>query len=168
MGNTPSFVQHCLDLLVPLTPVTARGMFGGHGLYADSLMFGLLDDGELFLKTDAECEAQFVAGGGKAWVYPSKNGPMVTSYFQPPAAAMEDPEAMRPWFELALAVARRKASARGAKRAKAPKPVKKAKPVKKVAKPKPVKKVAKAKPAKKVAKAKPAPLRAAKPVKRKP
>ena len=185
MGNSPSFVQHCLDLLVPLGPVTARSMFGGHGLYADGLMFGLLDDGDLFLKTDAECEARFVAGGGKAWVYPSRNGPMVTSYFQPPAAAMEEAEAMRPWFELALAVARRKAAAKGVKKPRAKtaeagqagKRAKAAKPSAAAAPSKSAKRNAKAAPAKKATAAKPAkrrgrqpgakPARAARPLKRK-
>ena len=155
MGNTPSFVQHALDLLGPLAPVTARSMFGGHGLYADGMMFGLLDDGELFLKTDSECEGVFVAAGCKAWVYPSPNGLMVTSYFQPPAAAMEEPEAMRPWLELALAVARRKAVAKAAKKGKA-RPAKKAKaPAKAAPKAKsPAKRTEKAKPAKKPAKEK--------------
>ena len=30
MANSPSFVQHVLDLIAPLAPVTARAMFGGH------------------------------------------------------------------------------------------------------------------------------------------
>lgn len=115
MANSPSFVEHVQDLFAPLAEVTARSMFGGHGLYFDGLMFGLLDDGELFLKTDDVCEAAFVKAGGKRWVYPSPKGPMETRYLQPPAVAMEDSEAMRGWFELALAAARRKQKSKPAK-----------------------------------------------------
>ncbi len=113
MANQPSFVQHSVDLFSPLAAVTARSMFGGHGLYADGLMFGLLDDGELFLKTDEECQQAFVAAGGKRWTYPSPKGPMETRYFQPPSQAMDDAELMKPWFELALAAARRSAEKKG-------------------------------------------------------
>jgi DNA transformation protein len=116
MANSPSFVQHVKDLFAALGEVTARSMFGGHGLYCDGLMFGLLDDGELFLKTDEVCEQAFLKGGGKRWVYPSPKGPMETRYLQPPTVAMEDPEAMREWFVLALGAARRKQAAKMAKR----------------------------------------------------
>ena len=132
MANTSSFVQHALDLFGPLAPVTARSMFGGHGLYAEGMMFGLLDDGELFLKTDETSRPPFVAEACRAWVYPSPKGPMTTSYFQPPAAALEEPEAMRPWFALALETARRAAAAKAAKKRSkmpaSPKPPKPARP----------------------------------------
>jgi DNA transformation protein len=115
VSNSPTFVQHALDLLNACRPVTGRAMFGGHGIYAAGVMFGLIDGDELFLKTDAECRAAFVAAGCKAWVYPSPQGPMVTSYYQPPAAAMDDPEELKPWVELAVGVARRKQAAKAAK-----------------------------------------------------
>jgi DNA transformation protein len=119
VANTRSFVEHSLDLFAPLGDVTARSMFGGHGLYQDGIMFGLLDDGELFLKTDELCQPAFEAAGGKCWTYPSPKGPMQTRYFQPPAEAMDDPESMREWFDLSLAAARRAAAKK--------KPVRKAK-----------------------------------------
>jgi DNA transformation protein and related proteins len=118
VANSPSFVQYVLDLLNPIAPVTARSMFGGHGLYSDGMIFGLLDDGELFLKTDEQTRAHFTGAGCKPWVYPSPKGPMTTSSYQPPGAAMEDSDAMRPWLELALAAASRSAAAKAAKKAK--------------------------------------------------
>jgi DNA transformation protein len=84
-------------------------MFGGHGLYCKGVMFGLIDDDELFLKTDAESREAFVAAGCVMWTYP---GFATTSYFRPPDVAHEDPEAMRPWADLALDAARRKRAAR--------------------------------------------------------
>ena len=49
-------------------------MFGGHGLYARGVMFGLLDDDELFLKTDALTRARFVDAGCRPWVYTRRDG----------------------------------------------------------------------------------------------
>lgn len=115
MSNSPDFVTHALDLLSLLGPVQARAMFGGHGLYGLGVMFGLLDDDELFLKTDDLSRGKFEAAGCRRWVYASRDGPMETGYFRPPDEAHEDPEAMLPWAQLALDAALRKAAAKASK-----------------------------------------------------
>jgi DNA transformation protein and related proteins len=112
MANSRTFVDHALDLLALLGPVQARPMFGGHGLYARGVMFGLLDDDELFLKTDAETRARFVEAGCRMWVYPRLPE---TRYFRPPDDAHEDAEAMLPWARLALDAALRAQAAKAAK-----------------------------------------------------
>ena len=115
MSNTPEFVAHALDLLAPLGLVEARAMFGGHGLYARGVMFGILDDEELFLRADDQARPTFTAAGCRQWSYPTKKGPMPGDYWRPPDEAHEDAEAMRPWGEMGLAAALRKAAARAAK-----------------------------------------------------
>ncbi len=126
MASDPTFVAHALDLVALLGAVQARAMFGGHGLYAGGVMFGLLDDGELFLKTDAETRERFVAARCRQWTYVNKKVRMEnTGYFRPPDDAHEDPEAMLPWARLAL---------EAAVRARAAKQVRKKKPRKQVQK----------------------------------
>lgn len=112
MSNSRSFVEHAVDLLSAVGQVRARAMFGGHGLYCGDVMFALLDDDELFLKTDAESRAPFLEAGCRMWVYP---GMEETSYFRPPDEAHENAEAMLPWAKLALDAARRGRAAKGAK-----------------------------------------------------
>jgi DNA transformation protein len=114
MPSSQSFVDHVLDLLSLLGPVEARRMFGGHGLYAGGAMFGLLDDDELFLKTDAETRAHFAEAGCRMWVYREMRE---TSYFRPPDEAHEDPTAMLPWARLALDAALRGQAAAAARSA---------------------------------------------------
>jgi DNA transformation protein len=117
MASDPGFVAHALDLVALLGRVEARRMFGGHGLYAEGVMFALLDDGELFLKTDGETRARFVAAGCRRWTYVHGKVRMEeTSYFRPPDAAHEDPEAMLPWARLAVEAARRGRPARPRRR----------------------------------------------------
>lgn len=120
MAVSKSFLARALELLEPLGKVAARAMFGGHGLYLDGVMFGLLDDDELYLRTDAQNVERFKAAGCRPWVYPSPKGPMVTQYYRPPDDAFEDPEAMLPWARLGLEAARAKAAAKKAKPAKSP------------------------------------------------
>jgi len=116
VANSPSFVEHALDLVALVGPVDARRMFGGHGLYHRGAFFGLLDDDELYLKTDAETVGRFVEAGCRAWVY---GGEQSTSYYRPPDEAHEDAEAMLPWARLAVEAALRAAKAKAAKAAAA-------------------------------------------------
>jgi DNA transformation protein len=127
MANSAGFVDHVLDLLALAGPVEARRMFGGHGLYSGDAMFGLLDEDELFLKTDAQTRARFIDAGCKPWVYTRRDGPTEqTSYFRPPDDAHEDAEAMLPWARLAMEAAlraraeKRSKAARSARTARAP------------------------------------------------
>ncbi|MGI9286664.1 MAG: TfoX/Sxy family protein, partial [Pseudomonadales bacterium] len=46
----PEFVNFLLEQLSPIGPVRARGMFGGHGVYLEDLMFGLIADETLYFK----------------------------------------------------------------------------------------------------------------------
>jgi DNA transformation protein len=117
MPSSPDFVAHVLDLLEPVGPVTARAMFGGHGIYARGVMFALLDDDELFLKADDASRPRFEAAGCRQWTYSGPKGPVAGGYFRPPDEAHEDPEEMRPWAEEALAAALRKAGGPGRRRA---------------------------------------------------
>jgi len=111
MANSPSFVDHALDLLTLVGPVEARRMFGGHGVYARGVMFGLLDDDELFLKTDVESRPRFVEAGCRMWVYPGSDE---TSYWRPPDEAHEDAESMLAWARLGLEAALRLRAAKDA------------------------------------------------------
>ncbi len=122
MANSPDFVALALELLAGVGPVDARAMFGGHGVYAQGVMFGLLDDDELFLKTDEVSRPRFVDAGCRQWTYVAKGQRMEnTSWFRPPDDAHEDPEAMAAWATLALDSALRVRAARPARRKKAAK-----------------------------------------------
>jgi DNA transformation protein len=117
MANSPDFVAHALDLLAAAGPVTARSMFGGHGIYLGGLMFALLDDDELFLKGDEEARPRFEAAGCRQWAYPGPKGLMPMGYWRPPDEAHEEAEAMLPWARLALAAAERKAATKASRAA---------------------------------------------------
>jgi DNA transformation protein len=116
MANSPDFVSLALELLSGVGPLDARAMFGGHGVYARGVMFGLLDDDELFLKTDDVSRPRFVEAGCRSWVYVGPNGRMEnTSYYRPPDGAHEDPDAMGAWAALALDAALRLRAAKAAR-----------------------------------------------------
>jgi DNA transformation protein and related proteins len=110
------FAAHCVELLQPLGAARAKRMFGGHGLYLEGLMIGLISGEQLYLKTDAQTVAHRQEAGGRPFVYRTRRqGEVRTatmSYWTPPAEAIESPALMRPWARLALEAALRAQAAR--------------------------------------------------------
>lgn len=114
-----AFIAHLHDLFAPLGAVRTRAMFGGHGLYVDGLIIGVVIDDVLYLKTDAETRARFESAGGAPFTYALGQGrkaPVATSYWSLPDEAMESPQAMLPWARLAREAALRKPKARRPRR----------------------------------------------------
>ena len=104
------------DLFRPFGAVTVKRMFGGHGIYADGLMFALEADGEIFLKTDSEALPQFEARGLKPFVYESSRGQTTMSYRLLPEEAHDDEGELRRWAALALEAARRVAAGKASRK----------------------------------------------------
>ena len=106
------FVDYLLDLMQTIGPVTARRMFGGHGIFLDGLMFALVADSTLYLKADAQSADAFTVQGLEAFTYSRQGKPFSMSYFQAPEACLEDADVMNLWanraYEAAMRAAARK------------------------------------------------------------
>ena len=87
-------------------------MFGGYGMYVDGLICGLVADGRLYLKTDADTQAAFTAAGCAPFVYEGMTQPIEMSYWSVPEAALESAEEMGPWLKRAVEAAGRKAASK--------------------------------------------------------
>ena len=104
MSVSREYRDFALEQLGRVLPVTARGMFGGVGVYSGGLFFALMDDDTLYLKVDDSNRADFEAAGtGPFRPFGDDAKPM--QYYELPADLLEDPDALRPWVEKALAVA---------------------------------------------------------------
>jgi DNA transformation protein len=105
------FNDFVVELLEGLGPVRIRRMFGGAGVYAGEVMFGLIDDDALYLKTDEALRAELKAAGATPWIYSRAPGKWEeTSYWRLPESALDDPEEAVAWARKALAVAEAKAA----------------------------------------------------------
>lgn len=119
MPTRASFLEFVLESLASLGPVTSKAMFGGHGIYLDGQIFGLVDDDKLFFKADAESRARFQDAGGSPFTYPGKKGPVVmAAYWTPPDDAMDSPDRLAEWGRLGLDAAARAAAAKKPKAGK--------------------------------------------------
>ena len=104
------FVNYVVDLMQSLGPVTAKGMFGGHGIFLEGLMFALIADGILYLKTDKDNENEFTARRLEAFTYNKKGKQYKMSYYQAPDEALEDGDIMNHWANNAYSTALKAAS----------------------------------------------------------
>ncbi|MEM8810448.1 MAG: TfoX/Sxy family protein [Cyanobacteria bacterium P01_G01_bin.38] len=90
-----------------VAPVTARGMFGGYGLYTEGVMFGLIAYQTVYFKIDDGNRADYTAQGMEPFVYDRKGTPVEMSYYQVPPAIFKDAEQLIQWVENAKAAAQR-------------------------------------------------------------
>lgn len=104
------YVIYLVELMQSLGAVSAKGMFGGHGIFIDGLMFGLVADSILYLKVDKQTEKEFVDKGLEAFTYNKNGKEYKMSYYQAPEEALEEPEVMNVWANKAFEAALRAAS----------------------------------------------------------
>jgi len=108
MPPADPLVSRVLGLLLPLGPVEARRLFGGHGLYLDGVIFALAFGDTLFLKADAKTTGDFERRGLGPITYQGRHGKMIAlPYWEIPADLLEDGEALCSWARKAHAAARR-------------------------------------------------------------
>ena len=111
VSNTEKeFVSYVVDLMQSVGPVRAKGMFGGHGIFLDDLMFGLIADSVLYLKADKEVIPEFEEKGLDAFTYIKQGKAFKMSYYQAPEECLEDVDEMNIWANKAYAVALRAAA----------------------------------------------------------
>ncbi|MGD0253440.1 MAG: TfoX/Sxy family protein [Verrucomicrobiota bacterium] len=100
-----SFKEFVLDQLGALPEVRARAMFGAHGLYQGEHFFGILDEGRLFFKTDAQSQADYAVRGMEPFSYESKGRVLTMSYHEVPPDVLENAPELVAWAQRAIQAA---------------------------------------------------------------
>ena len=96
-------------------------MFGGHGVFADGLMFALESDGELFLKADDLTIPKLAAENSEPFVYKAKGREVALSYWKLPERLYDEPDDFAGFAREAFGAAQRAVRMKP-KTKKAPKP----------------------------------------------
>ncbi|MGJ7491722.1 TfoX/Sxy family protein [Variovorax sp. ZT4R33] len=99
--------------------VQARRMFGGHGLFHEGRMIGLVVRETLYLKADAESAHHFDALHAPAFCYERQGKTMQMSYREAPADLFDDRELAALWGRRAWEAAMRSGQAPRPRRPKA-------------------------------------------------
>ena len=87
-----------------LGQITSRSMFGGHGLYWNGTIFGIVSGGRLYLKVDDQSRGEYLARG--MGPFRPNERQTLKSYYELPQDVRDDPEALLAWAKEAIRVAR--------------------------------------------------------------
>ena len=101
-GNVRDFV---LDQLAGLEGLRARAMFGGVGLYAGEVFFGIVAADVLYFKVDDSTRAEYEAAGSTPFK-PYADRAMTMPYYAVPVEVLESAPTLIVWARRAVAVAR--------------------------------------------------------------
>jgi len=107
MRSTDGFRAFVLEQLAGVRELHARAMFGGIGLYAGDVFFGIIAADTLYLKVDGTNRTAYERAGSEA-LRPYADRPMTMPYYNVPLSVLEDADTLAAWATKAIAVARAK------------------------------------------------------------
>jgi DNA transformation protein and related proteins len=105
MAVTEGFKDLVRDLLADFGPVSMRNMFGGAGVYAGGVMFAILDDDVLYLKTDETFARTFRDEGMEPFTYVMEVRARSPCPISVPPRLLEAPEELVAWTHEAYRIA---------------------------------------------------------------
>ena len=87
------------DLLGDLPGITSRAMFGGHALYKDGIIFGMIIDDTVYFKVDTTNQKDYQKYGSSPFCYRNKGKEIKMSYWEVPEKILEDRALFADWAE---------------------------------------------------------------------
>ncbi len=109
----PDYIR---ELFSAFGAVSVRRMFGGAGLFADGLMFGLMWDGQIYLKADVTTVVHFERERCSPFEYDTRTGKRsLTLYWRLPDRLYDDADELAQWARQAFAVARKSVQSKPAR-----------------------------------------------------
>lgn len=108
MASSQGFADFVCEQLEGMGRVVAKRMFGGFGIYQDSLMFALIAEDELYLKADDSNRDELFQLGGRLFCpFEDKGGKTKLPYVSVSIDIVEDADALLPLARKSLDVALR-------------------------------------------------------------
>jgi DNA transformation protein len=101
-----TFAQFVLEQLAGIPGVRARRMFGGAGLYAGEVFFGILHKGRLYFRTTEASRADYERAG--MGCFQPNETQVLRRYFEVPAPIMEERDSLVAWAQTAIHGAEKK------------------------------------------------------------
>jgi DNA transformation protein len=110
-----------VELFSAFGPVQVRRMFGGAGIFADGIMFGLVSNGVIYLKADESNRPAYEAENLEPFSYTARNETRaLTSYRRMPERLYDDPDELAVWAGAAHGAALRSGTKSKGKSARRP------------------------------------------------
>ncbi len=104
MTVTPSYRSFVIEQLEQISPIIAKNMFGGVGLYAEGFFFAFIANDQLYFKVDDSNRADFEAAAMEP--FRPYGDARAMRYYEVPIAVLEDVDVLQGWAAKAIEVAR--------------------------------------------------------------
>lgn len=90
--------RHVLELVAPLGPATSQPLLGTYGLYLEDRIFGLVQGGVVYFRTDEETAPHYVEAGSEPLRYRLPSGWLTEpAYYEVPMHVLTDRDLMCAW-----------------------------------------------------------------------
>jgi len=99
------FLTLVLEQMAPLGAISARAMFGGHGISCNGLFIAIVAKDKLYFKADTQSQPSFETCGLQRFRYEARGKTVQMMYYEAPAEVYENAQAMAAWGQLALLAA---------------------------------------------------------------
>ncbi len=107
MSISEEYLTYVLDQLGSSSSITAKKMFGGAGLYLDSVFFAIIANDTLYFKVDNSNRQDYERAGMEAFM-PFGKKSYIMHYYEVPVDVLDDKEKLKLWADKALSIAKRK------------------------------------------------------------
>jgi DNA transformation protein len=106
MAASKEYLEFLAEQLAPLGKLTSRAMMGGHCLYLNDVVFGLVASNTLYLKADDTTRERFLARGLEPFrPFPDKDSAM--GYHLAPPEFFDNQDAALEWGRIAVEAGQR-------------------------------------------------------------
>lgn len=99
MGGSKEFISYLLEMLEGFSSVSAKAMFGGHGIYLNGLISAIVVDDTLYIKADQTSRNIFEIRGLTQFSYMKKGKKCFMSYYMILEESLDDPEELSSWAQ---------------------------------------------------------------------
>jgi len=99
------FSEYIEELFADFGPVRIRRMFGGAGIFHGDVMIGLVSDGTVYLRADADTAPDFEAEGSTPFGYDGRSKRINLPYWKLPERLLDEPDELAHWVRKAHDVA---------------------------------------------------------------
>jgi DNA transformation protein len=99
MKVSPEYLGLIMDKLSPIGAIKSRAMFGGYGIFHESLMFSLISEDTLYFKVNESNRDMYKKAQSKPF-------PHGISYWEVPAHVLEDESKLHEWANISIGIAR--------------------------------------------------------------
>lgn len=104
MANSKDYLEHVLDALSLCDNIAAKRMFGGYGIYQNSIIFAIIAENELYFKVDKSNIDLYKNLNSEPFTFRAKGKTISMSYWKVPDEIIEDRDLLAKHAKLSVLV----------------------------------------------------------------